>query len=43
VVDLGTDLLVMGGYGQSHLREAFFGGVTADVLARSPVPVFLAH
>jgi len=43
VVDLGADLLVMGGYGHSHLREAYFGGVTADVLARSPVPVFLAH
>jgi nucleotide-binding universal stress UspA family protein len=43
VVDMGADLLVMGGYGHSHLREAFFGGVTADVLAGSPVPVFLAH
>jgi nucleotide-binding universal stress UspA family protein len=42
-VDLGADLLVIGGYGHSHLREAFFGGVTADVLARAPIPVFLAH
>ncbi len=41
--DLGVDLLVMGGYGHSHLREAFFGGATADVLARATMPVFLAH
>jgi nucleotide-binding universal stress UspA family protein len=41
--DLGADLLVIGGYGHSHLRESFLGGVTADVLARAAVPVFLAH
>lgn len=41
--DLGVDLLVMGGYGHSHFREAFLGGVTADVLARVSMPVFLAH
>jgi nucleotide-binding universal stress UspA family protein len=41
--DLGADLLVMGGYGHSHLRESFFGGATADVLARAAMPVFLAH
>ncbi|HWA88775.1 MAG TPA: universal stress protein [Rhizomicrobium sp.] len=38
-----ADLLVMGGYGHSHLRETFFGGVTSDVLARARMPVFLAH
>jgi nucleotide-binding universal stress UspA family protein len=41
--ELGADLLVMGGYGHSHIRETFFGGVTADVLARASMPVFLAH
>lgn len=41
--DLGADLLVMGGYGHSHLRETFFGGATADILSRATMPVFLAH
>jgi nucleotide-binding universal stress UspA family protein len=40
---IGVDLLVMGGYGHSHLRETFFGGVTSDVLERAPMPVLLAH
>lgn len=39
----GADLLVMGGYGRSHLRETIFGGVTSDVLARAQMPVFLVH
>jgi nucleotide-binding universal stress UspA family protein len=33
----------MGGYGHSHLREAFFGGVTLDVVSRHALPVFLVH
>jgi nucleotide-binding universal stress UspA family protein len=41
--DSGADMLVMGGYGHSYFREALLGGVTADVLARATVPVFLAH
>ena len=40
---MGADLLVMGGYGHSHLRETFFGGATSDVLERAAMPVFLAH
>ncbi len=39
----GANLLVMGGYGHSHLRETFVGGVTSDVLERARMPVFLAH
>ncbi len=39
----GADLLVMGGYGHSHLRETLLGGATSDVLARARIPVFLAH
>lgn len=34
---------VMGAYGNSPLRERLFGGVTESMLARSPVPLFLAH
>jgi len=37
------DLLVMGGYGHSRLRETVFGGVTKHMLARLPVPVFMSH
>ena len=29
VTDLGADLMVMGGYGRSRLRELVLGGVTA--------------
>ncbi len=42
-VSCGCDLLVIGGYGHSHLRESIFGGVTKYVLSHATVPVFLAH
>lgn len=32
-----ADLAVLGGYGRSRVRECSFGGVTRDVLNRSPV------
>jgi nucleotide-binding universal stress UspA family protein len=38
-----ADLLVMGGYGHSRLREWVFGGVTRLVLADAPLPVLIAH
>lgn len=38
-----ADLLVMGGYGHSRLREAMFGGFTERVLAGAPLPVLMAH
>ena len=41
--DTGADLLVMGGYGHSRLRELAFGGTTRDVLGRMTVPVLLAR
>jgi nucleotide-binding universal stress UspA family protein len=37
------DLVVMGGYGHSRLREFVLGGVTRDVLDRMTVPVLMAH
>ena len=43
VADRGSDLLVMGGYGQSRFREFVFGGVTREVLGALPVPVLMAH
>jgi nucleotide-binding universal stress UspA family protein len=39
----GTDLLVMGGYGHSHLRETVVGGVTLDIVSHHTLPVFLMH
>jgi nucleotide-binding universal stress UspA family protein len=41
--ELRCDLLVMGGYGQSPLREHLFGGVTYFVLEHMDLPVLLAH
>lgn len=37
------DLVVLGGYGHSRLREFVLGGVTRDILDRTTVPLFLAH
>jgi len=39
--DCGADLLVMGAYGHSRVKELIFGGVTRDLLAASPLPVFM--
>ena len=38
-----ADLLVMGGYSHSRLREVVFGGVTRRVLRAAGLPVLLAH
>jgi nucleotide-binding universal stress UspA family protein len=39
--DLGCDLIVMGAYGHSRLREVILGGVTRDMLRRMTVPVLM--
>ncbi len=41
--DLGADLIIMGGYGHSRLREFTFGGATRHMLERMTVPVFMSH
>lgn len=41
--DLGCDLIVMGGYGHSRLRELILGGVTRAVLQHMTVPVLMSH
>jgi len=38
-----ADLLVMGAYGRSRLRELVLGGATRHILAHMTVPVFLSH
>jgi nucleotide-binding universal stress UspA family protein len=35
----GADLLVMGAYGHSRLRELVFGGATRHVLREASLPV----
>lgn len=41
--DLGADLLVVGAYGHSRLREFVLGGVTRTLLQRMTVPVLFSH
>jgi len=41
--DAGADLIVMGGYGHSRLREFVLGGATRSVLEAMTVPVLMAH
>ena len=41
--DSGADLMVMGGYGHSRLREFILGGVTRGILASMTVPVLMSH
>jgi|LNFM01.1.fsa_nt_gb nucleotide-binding universal stress UspA family protein len=41
--DLGSDLVVMGAYGHSRLREFVLGGATRTVLASMTVPVLMSH
>ena len=41
--DKGADLLVMGAYGHSRLREAILGGATRNMLEQAETPVLMAH
>jgi nucleotide-binding universal stress UspA family protein len=41
--ELGCDLLIKGAYTQSRLRQMIFGGATSHILAKTTVPVFMAH
>jgi nucleotide-binding universal stress UspA family protein len=43
VADRSCDLIVMGGYGHSRLREFVLGGATRTLLASMTVPVLMAH
>ena len=41
--DQGIDLLVMGAYGHTRLREAILGGVTKHMLEHMTIPVLMSH
>ncbi|MDX2287796.1 MAG: universal stress protein [Hyphomicrobiaceae bacterium] len=40
---MGADLVVMGAYGHSRLRELVFGGVTRSMAADMPAPILFSH
>ena len=42
-MDHGSELIVMGIYGHSRLREFVLGGASRTILASMTVPVFMAH
>jgi nucleotide-binding universal stress UspA family protein len=42
-LELNADLLVMGGYGHSRLRDFILGGATLSVLAHPRIPVLISH
>jgi len=41
--DLGADLIVMGCYGHSRLRELVLGGASREILGHMTVPVLMSH
>jgi nucleotide-binding universal stress UspA family protein len=41
--EVGADLIVIGAYGHSRLRESILGGVTRFLLRRMTVPVMMSH
>ncbi len=41
--DFSADMIVMGGYGHTRLRETVFGGATRTILEHMTVPVLMAH
>ena len=42
-LDLGSDLLVMGAFGQNRGRELILGGVTQYVIEHATLPVLFSH
>lgn len=41
--DVSADLIVMGGYGHSRLREFVLGGATRGILSSMTVPILMSH
>lgn len=40
---LGADMLVMGGFASSRMRQFLLGGATRDVLQNADMPILIAH
>ena len=43
VKDSGADLMVMGAYGHSRLREYLIGGTTRHIIRNMSIPVMMSH
>ncbi len=43
LADNGHDLLIMGAYGHSRLREVVLGGMTREIMKTMTVPVLMSH
>ena len=41
--EMNADLIVMGAYGHTRLREMILGGATRDLLKQAPTCLLLAH
>jgi len=41
--DVSAEMIVMGGYGHSRLREFVLGGATKDILNSMTVPILMSH
>lgn len=41
--DKGADLIVMGAFGHSRLREFLLGGMSRTALSSSPVALWMSH
>ena len=41
--ETSCELMVLGAYGHSRLREAVFGGATRNLLGSSELPLFMAR
>jgi nucleotide-binding universal stress UspA family protein len=42
-IEARADLLAIGGFGHSRIREVMLGGVTRDIIDDARIPVLLAH
>jgi nucleotide-binding universal stress UspA family protein len=42
-IEISADMMVMGAYGHSRLRERLFGGVTKSIIDCPTLPVFMMH
>jgi nucleotide-binding universal stress UspA family protein len=43
VASRNADVLVMGAYGHSRIRDFILGGATKSMIARPPLPILLSH
>jgi nucleotide-binding universal stress UspA family protein len=42
-LEFDADLIVMGAYGETRLKEVVLGGVTRFMLKHTTIPLFLSH